>query len=62
MRRGRVPTFFTMDRGGWYGVRTRRRYWVLRDVRRHPLLYSERSGRSSSLLLAVGPWQLWVKP
>lgn len=47
---------------GWLGVRALGRYWVLRDVRRHRLLFSERNRIKCRRILRVGPWQVWRKP
>ncbi len=50
---------------GWYGVRVRRlsrRYFVLRDVRRHPPLFSERYGYVPfHVWIKVGTWELGWK-
>lgn len=45
---------------GWYGLRFRR-YWILRDVRRHPLRFSERNRIACRQHVRVGAWELWSK-
>jgi hypothetical protein len=46
---------------GWFGLRLGRCYWVLCDVRRHKLLYSERNDEGGSRFASIGPWELWLK-
>jgi hypothetical protein len=46
---------------GWLGLRVGRRYFKLRDVRRHPLLFSERNRLGYRRLAAAGEhWELGV--
>lgn len=46
---------------GWVGLRLLGRYWYLRDVRRHRLLFSERNGYGCQMLASAGRWQFWMR-
>lgn len=43
------------------GVRDGCRYFKLRDVQRHPLLFSERNGYGYRRILRVGSWKMGVR-
>lgn len=45
---------------GWFGLRLGHTYWKLRDVERHPLLYSERNRIGYLGLARVGTWEFGV--
>lgn len=45
----------------FYGLRLGRFYFKLRDVRLHPLLFSERNGYGYRRLARWGVWELGVR-
>jgi hypothetical protein len=46
---------------GWYGLRTGPLYWVLRDVRRNPLRFTERNRIGTRRIGKRGAWEFWLK-
>lgn len=63
IRSGWRGPVFIANAPGWFGLRWRgRRYFVLRDTRRHKALFSEREGiRPFYVLAQIGSWQLGWK-
>lgn len=43
------------------GLRLGRRYFKVRDIERHPLLFSERNGYGYRRLLRIGSWEFGVR-
>ena len=46
---------------GWFGLRIGLAYWILRDVTRHPLRFSERHRHGTTRLAKLGRWEIWLR-